>query len=106
MGRWTAWRNKGIAESKDRNSTKEWESAFGGLVVRSDIAEAVSEFQEMSVESSKINSKGEEKEKDKQHVQEPGNNHRRYNAGTVGIPKEQRKKGAEEMCGTQYQRTS
>jgi hypothetical protein len=33
----------------------------------SDIAEGVNEFQEMSVESSKTNSKGEEKEKDEQH---------------------------------------
>lgn len=65
------------------------------------VADGVAEFQEMWVEASKTNPRG----KDKQHGQELQDNYKRCSAGTVGIPKERRKEGAEEMSSAHYLRT-
>lgn len=62
-------------------------------MVRSDIADGVNEFQEMSVDSYNTNSK----RKGKQHGPELRDNYKRCNIGTMGTPKEKREKGTEEM---------
>lgn len=85
-----------------RRSGRE-ERAFSGLmVIMFAVADGVAEFQEMSAESSKTNPQG----KDKQHGQELQDNYKRCSVGTVGIPKEKRKEGAEEMRCAHYLRTS
>lgn len=90
-------KEQGASRSKITDPKEEREHAFGGLMVRSDVADGVNEFQEMEVDSYNTNSEG----KGKQHGRELRDNYKRCNIGTVGTPKETRKKGAEEMCDTQ-----